>query len=363
MLHVETQTGFNFPVANEELTFWSVTGQRMATYRLSPGSYSGPSVSFSTTATSNAGSNVILAASIEGITVGQLVIANWVPPNSLVTGVSMINVGSLTVRMSANATLTNLSSAPVSFGAGPSLIATQTGTWYYLGGKLIKNASGYVGADRLGSIGKYYPYGQERPSATQNGTEKFTGYLRDSETGLDYADQRYYQPGMGRFLTADPYMANNGGPGDPASPSSWNRYTYVAGDPINSNDREGLYLNGNPGSGPFMGGEGPDPTDPGVGGPGGFGGGIGGLIRVCGYVSRSTPRFAPGKSGLSAGSTERVGGSGSVTPGSSTPLPPICNNATAVAFAKNYLTDLQQIADDLQIPVAWVLAGSAGESA
>src|SRR6266481_9737860 len=34
------------------------------------------------------------------------------------------------------------------------------------------------------SIGKFYPYGVERPSATQNDKEKFTGYLRDSATGL-----------------------------------------------------------------------------------------------------------------------------------------------------------------------------------
>ncbi len=41
--------------------------------------------------------------------------------------------------------------------------------------------------------GKYYPYGQERPSATTNGSEKFATYFRDAETGLDYADQRYFQ--------------------------------------------------------------------------------------------------------------------------------------------------------------------------
>jgi hypothetical protein len=54
-----------------------------------------------------------------------------------------------------------------------------------------------VASDRLGSIGKFYPFGQEKPSATANDTEKFTGYFRDASTGLDYADQRYHQPGMG----------------------------------------------------------------------------------------------------------------------------------------------------------------------
>src|SRR5277367_485865 len=109
----------------------------------------------------------------------------------------------------------------------------------YFGRKLIKNAGGYVEADRLGSIGKYYPYGQEKPSATTNGTEKFTGYFRDAETGLDYADQRFHSPGTGRFMTPDPYMASGG----PADPGSWNRYAYTRGDPVNRRDVLGLQDN------------------------------------------------------------------------------------------------------------------------
>jgi RHS repeat-associated protein len=145
---------------------------------------------------------------------------------------------------------------------GSTLTANQTGTWSYFGGKMIANPSGYVGADRLGSIGKYYPYGQERPSATTNGTEKFTGYLRDAETGLDYAGNRYHQPGTGRFLTPDPYTASAG----PSNPGSWNRYAYVGGDPIKYIDPSGqgecdpdeeCFIE--PGGG---GGEGCDPCDP-----------------------------------------------------------------------------------------------------
>jgi RHS repeat-associated protein len=151
-------------LTTDEVTFWSVSGQKLATYQLS------------------------------------------------ITG-GVIN-GS--------------SSAPV-------LVATQTGTNYYFGRKLLKNASGYVVADRLGSIGKYYPYGQEKPSATTNGTEKFTGYFRDAETGLDYADQRFHNPGTGRFLTPDPHKNSAG----PADPGSWNRYAYVGGDPINYKDPTG----------------------------------------------------------------------------------------------------------------------------
>jgi len=116
-----------------------------------------------------------------------------------------------------------------------SFYATQTATNYYFGGKRIKNAPGNVFSDRLGSIGKYYPYGTDR-SGTPSSGEKFTGYNQDSETGLDYAVNRYQQPGSGRFLTPDPYMAS-GGPGDPGS---WNRYAYTRGDPVNRFDPRGL---------------------------------------------------------------------------------------------------------------------------
>jgi RHS repeat-associated protein len=110
---------------------------------------------------------------------------------------------------------------------GP-LVATSTGAYQYFGAKLIKNAGGYVNRDRLGSIGKFFPYGQERPSATTDGTEKFATYFRDSETGLDYAQNRYHQPGSGRFMTPDP--AHSG--------SNW--YTYAGGDPVNNSDPSGL---------------------------------------------------------------------------------------------------------------------------
>lgn len=100
---------------------------------------------------------------------------------------------------------------------------------------MIKNAGGYLVADRLGSIGHFYPYGLEKPSATTNGTEKFTGYLRDAETGNDYAINRYHVPGTGQFLTPDPYIASAG----PTDPGSWNRYAYTRGDPVNRYDHLG----------------------------------------------------------------------------------------------------------------------------
>jgi RHS repeat-associated protein len=118
------------------------------------------------------------------------------------------------------------------------LVAVQSSCEYYFGGRLLQNAGGFVHADRLGSVGKYLPFGEDRSGANPgNGTEKFATYFRDSDTGLDYAVNRYESPGQGRFLTPDPYMASGG----PSDPGSWNRYAYVGGDPINSHDPSGRF--------------------------------------------------------------------------------------------------------------------------
>jgi RHS repeat-associated protein len=83
---------------------------------------------------------------------------------------------------------------------------------------------------------RYYPYGEQIGgfSATANNHEKFGTYTRDSFTGLDYADQRYYASTYGRFTTVDRGPANLG------APQTLNRYTYVGGDPVNSSDPSGL---------------------------------------------------------------------------------------------------------------------------
>jgi len=54
-------------------------------------------------------------------------------------------------------------------------------------------------------------------------------------TGFDYADQRFYASTYGRFNTPDP----NASSAKAVAPGSWNRYAYVAGDPVNRNDRRG----------------------------------------------------------------------------------------------------------------------------
>jgi RHS repeat-associated protein len=117
----------------------------------------------------------------------------------------------------------------------------------FFGSKYIGNAdttqmSGgtAVAQDRAGSVGKYFPYGDERNNPQlPNDTVKFATYTRDSATGLDYADQRYYA-NNGRFLSPDPYRATSASVSNPANPLSWNRYSYVLNDPISHNDPTGL---------------------------------------------------------------------------------------------------------------------------
>jgi RHS repeat-associated protein len=113
----------------------------------------------------------------------------------------------------------------------------------YFGNRLIVSQNGGVVTDRLGSVRyglsqptSYLPYGVDQTS-TPNGQVKFGTYLRDgnsSTLGLDYADQRYYNPWYGRFNSPDPFKGGNA-----ADPSSWNKYAYTRGDPINSFDPTG----------------------------------------------------------------------------------------------------------------------------
>jgi RHS repeat-associated protein len=66
--------------------------------------------------------------------------------------------------------------------------------------------------------------------------KKFTGYERDSETGLDYAQARYFSSAQGRFTSPDPLLAS----AKSIDPQSWNRYSYVGNNPMVFADPSGL---------------------------------------------------------------------------------------------------------------------------
>jgi len=96
---------------------------------------------------------------------------------------------------------------------------------------------------------RYYPYGSTRDSGGSLDTDKkFTGQRLDA-TGLYYYGARYYDPSIGRFISADTVVP------EPANPQSLNRYSYCINNPLKYTDPSGYrYLTDTdqPNSGPFV---------------------------------------------------------------------------------------------------------------
>jgi RHS repeat-associated protein len=122
--------------------------------------------------------------------------------------------------------------------AGSQLLASLAGTstTYYHPDHLSNRAETDSSGNVVRSTGNF-PYGESWYDNSVAEKWKFTTYERDSgtgETGLDYAQFRYYSSKQGRFMSAD-FLA-----GDTTIPQSMNRYSYVLGDPINLFDPAGL---------------------------------------------------------------------------------------------------------------------------
>ena len=63
----------------------------------------------------------------------------------------------------------------------------------------------------------------------------YRGYYRDSETGMYYLNSRYYNPKMGRFISADAYVSTGQGL------LGFNMYAYCGNNPVNRIDSEGEF--------------------------------------------------------------------------------------------------------------------------
>ena len=64
---------------------------------------------------------------------------------------------------------------------------------------------------------------------------KFTGKERDSESGLDWFDTRYFSGAQGRFTSPDEPFNDQ----DPSDPQSWNLYSYVRNNSLRNVDPSG----------------------------------------------------------------------------------------------------------------------------
>lgn len=122
----------------------------------------------------------------------------------------------------------------------------------------------YLSADQVGSTRlvtdengnvvarhDFQPFGEEiettggRTSqwgATTDVDQKFTGQVRDTDTGMDYFNARMFTAPLQRFNSPDPGNAG----ADLANPQSWNGYAYVWNSPVTYTDRTGLFLEANP---------------------------------------------------------------------------------------------------------------------
>ncbi len=91
--------------------------------------------------------------------------------------------------------------------------------------------------DETGNIvwkGDYQPFGSVDAVVSDLGNHfRFAGQYYDSETGLHYNYFRYYDPGTGRYLTADPIGLAGMDP---------NLYRYVLNNPVNLVDPWGLFV-------------------------------------------------------------------------------------------------------------------------
>jgi RHS repeat-associated protein len=75
-----------------------------------------------------------------------------------------------------------------------------------------------------------------------------TGKERDSETGLDYFEARYYASNMGRFMSVDPNMESV----HRSNPQTWNRYAYVLNNPLSNIDPTGeIWVSSNDANNPY----------------------------------------------------------------------------------------------------------------
>jgi len=110
----------------------------------------------------------------------------------------------------------------------------------YFAGRLVATVeedgtSAVTNTDRLGSVraARRYPFGE----GNNADNDEFATYRKDTTAQHYYAWHRFYSATWGRFSSPDPYIMSGG----LTNPQGWNRYSYVANDPVNYADEPGLF--------------------------------------------------------------------------------------------------------------------------
>ncbi|MDR3573925.1 MAG: RHS repeat-associated core domain-containing protein [Anaerolineaceae bacterium] len=95
--------------------------------------------------------------------------------------------------------------------------------------RLMTNASGAI----VGAPQTYDPFGSV--TSTPVSSIGYNGQWTDA-SGLEYLRARYYDPAMGRFISADPSSGNI------SNPATMNGFNYADDNPIGFDDPSGYYL-------------------------------------------------------------------------------------------------------------------------
>jgi RHS repeat-associated protein len=107
------------------------------------------------------------------------------------------------------------------------------GTVAYLHGEMLGSTGATTSAaGAVTATQRYTPFGAVRAGGSLPTAIDFTGQRRDG-TGLLFYNARYYDPGLGRFISADTYAPLL------IDAQSRNRYSYVQNNPIRYTDPNG----------------------------------------------------------------------------------------------------------------------------
>jgi len=107
----------------------------------------------------------------------------------------------------------------------------------------------YLHVDHLGSVSAtsgatsspqtFGPWGNVTSGGTSATARNYTGQYLDSASGLLYYHARYYDATLARFISADTIVPGQTATSGTPNPQQLNRYSYVANNPLTTNDPSG----------------------------------------------------------------------------------------------------------------------------
>ena len=119
------------------------------------------------------------------------------------------------------------------FAVTPACLAqvAETVTYYYTNQQGTPLATADASGNVLTTL-DYRPYGNQVLGLPEAGPG-YTGHVNDPDSGLVYMQARYYDPVVGRFLSADPSQVQA------AIVDKFNRFAYASGNPLTNLDPNG----------------------------------------------------------------------------------------------------------------------------